>query len=162
MTKYLQAKYEALVLNDIPLPTEVRVNKYLTNHPDEFTRKELDDVTTVFKSLETGLRQGTIFPNDLYRALTRLGLNPTEQEIVDIDNYIAKFDIQFDAEEMVIESVYRDDTSVTSFLLVSCGRKVINSLFVRFYYSNKPGYHNVDKIITKVGTQLIHSFLLGV
>ena len=108
MTKYLQAKYEALVLNDIPLPTEVRVNKYLTNHPDEFTRKELDDVTTVFKSLETGLRQGTIFPNDLYRALTRLGLNPTEQEIVDIANYIAKFDIQFDAGEMVTESVYRD------------------------------------------------------
>ena len=64
-------------------------------------------MTTVFKSLETGLRQGTIFPNDLYRALTRLGLNPTEQEIVDIANYIAKFDIQFDVEEMVTEPVYR-------------------------------------------------------
>ena len=43
MTKYLQAKYEALVLNDIPLPTEVKVNKFVTNHTDEFTRKELDD-----------------------------------------------------------------------------------------------------------------------
>ena len=91
MTNYLQAKYEALVLNDIPLPTAVKVNKYVTNHPDEFTRKELDDVTAVFKSLETGLRQGTIFPKDLHRALTRLGLNPTDQEIVDIANYIAKY-----------------------------------------------------------------------
>ena len=61
MTKYLQAKYEALVLNDIPLPTEVKVNSYVANHPDEFTRKELNDVTTVFKSLETGLRQGTTY-----------------------------------------------------------------------------------------------------
>ena len=90
MTNYLQAKYEALVLNDIPLPTAVKVNRFVTNHPDEFTRKELDDVTAVFKSLETGLRQGTIFPKDLHRALTRLGLNPTDQEIVDIANYIAK------------------------------------------------------------------------
>ena len=94
MTNYLQAKYEALVLNDIPLPTAVKVNKYVTNHPDEFTRKELDDVTVVFKSLETGLRQGTIFPKDLHRALTRLGLNPTDQEIVDIANYIAKYEVQ--------------------------------------------------------------------
>ena len=94
MTNYLQAKYEALVLNDIPLPTAVKVNKYVTNHPDEFTRKELDDVTVVFKSLETGLRQGTIFPRDLHRALTRLGLNPTDQEIVDIANYIAKYEVQ--------------------------------------------------------------------
>ena len=93
MTNYLQAKYEALVLNDIPLPTAVKVNKYVTNHPDEFTRKELDDVTVVFKSLETGLRQGTIFPKDLHRALTRLGLNPTDQEIVDIANYIAKYEV---------------------------------------------------------------------
>ena len=28
---------------------------------------------------------------DLHRAITRLGLNPTDQEIVDISNYIAKF-----------------------------------------------------------------------
>ena len=27
---------------------------------------------------------------DLHRAITRLGLNPTDQEIVDISNYIAK------------------------------------------------------------------------
>ena len=77
----LQAKYEALVLNDIPLPSRVKViidyrstimlmntvitvqvNNSIINHPEEFTSKELEDVTTVFKSLETGLRQGTIFP----------------------------------------------------------------------------------------------------
>jgi len=90
MTNYLQAKYEALVLNDIPLPSVVKVNHTVANHPEEFTVKEMEDVTTVFKSLETGLRQGTIFPKDLHRAITRLGLNPTDQEIVDISNYIAK------------------------------------------------------------------------
>jgi len=78
------------VLNDIPLPTVVKVNQSITNHPDEFTCSELEAVTAVFKSLETGLRQGTIFPKDLHRAITRLGLNPTDQEIVDISNYIAK------------------------------------------------------------------------
>ena len=62
MTNYLQAKYEALVLNDIPLPTAVKVNKYVTNDPEEFTRKELDDVTAVFKSLETGLDRARYFP----------------------------------------------------------------------------------------------------
>ena len=39
-----------------------QVNNNIINHPEEFTSKELDDVTSVFKSLETGLRQGTIFP----------------------------------------------------------------------------------------------------
>ena len=84
----------------------VEVNQSITNHPDEFTCSELEAVTAVFKSLETGLRQGTIFPKvrsgwstgedrkfscqDLHRAITRLGLNPTDQEIVDISNYIAK------------------------------------------------------------------------
>ena len=85
----------------------VEVNHSITNHPDEFTCSELEAVTAVFKSLETGLRQGTIFPKvrqgwsagmigrkfswqDLHRAITRLGLNPTDQEIVDISNYIAK------------------------------------------------------------------------
>ena len=38
------------------------MNNNIINHPEEFTSKELDDVTSVFKSLETGLRQGTIFP----------------------------------------------------------------------------------------------------
>ena len=40
----------------------VEVNQSITNHPDEFTCSELEAVTAVFKSLETGLRQGTIFP----------------------------------------------------------------------------------------------------
>ena len=38
------------------------MNNNIINHPEEFTSKELEDVTSVFKSLETGLRQGTIFP----------------------------------------------------------------------------------------------------
>ena len=37
-----------------------KINHNITNHPEEFTSKELEDVTTVFKSLETGLREGFI------------------------------------------------------------------------------------------------------
>ena len=62
MTTYLQAKFEALVLNDIPLPSDVKINNFVTNHPEELTAKEMDNITAVFRSLETGLREGTIYP----------------------------------------------------------------------------------------------------
>ena len=45
----------------------------VTNHPDMFTDKELENVTAVFRSLETGLRGGTISPDDLPRAMKMLG-----------------------------------------------------------------------------------------
>ena len=43
------------------------------NHPDMMTDKELEDATAVFRSLETGLRGGTISPEDLHRAMKMLG-----------------------------------------------------------------------------------------
>ena len=62
----------------------------MTNNPDMLTDRELEEVTCVFKSFETGLREATIHPNDLHRAMQRLGLNPTEQEVVDIPNEIGR------------------------------------------------------------------------
>jgi hypothetical protein len=78
----------------------------MTNNPDLLTDRELEEVTAVFKSFETGLREATIHPKvtalflplclsgpsfkDLHKAMKRLGLNPTEQEVVDIPNEIAK------------------------------------------------------------------------
>ena len=67
------------------------------------TERELEEVTAVFKSFETGLREATIDPKvqfififavfiqqiirtnlqDLHRAMQRLGLNPTEQEVLE-------------------------------------------------------------------------------
>ena len=44
-----------------------------SNHPDMMTDKELEDATTVFRSLETGLRGATIYPEDLHKAMKRLG-----------------------------------------------------------------------------------------
>ena len=70
--------------------TEVKVTNNITNHPDMLTDKELEDVTAVFRSLETGLRGATIDPQDLHKAMKRLGLNPSDQEMVDIPNRIAK------------------------------------------------------------------------
>ena len=61
MTTYMQEMFEALVLNDIPLPQDIKVNKYITNHIDQLTKKELDDITLVFRSMETGLRVATIY-----------------------------------------------------------------------------------------------------
>ena len=62
MTTNMQEMFEALVLNDIPLPQDIKVNKYITNHIDQLTKKELDDITSVFRSMETGLRVATIYP----------------------------------------------------------------------------------------------------
>ena len=47
-------------------------------------------MTTVFRSFETGLREATIYPKDLLLAMKMLGLNPMEQEIVDLTNEIAR------------------------------------------------------------------------
>ena len=61
MTTYMQAEFEALAL-ERPIITEVKVNSTITNHPDMLTDKELEEVTAVFRSLETGLREATIYP----------------------------------------------------------------------------------------------------
>jgi len=91
MTTYMQSEYEAMQeLEDKPTLTEVRVCNNMTNNPDMLTDRELEEVTAVFKSFETGLREATIHPKDLHKAMQRLGLNPTEQEVVDIPNEIAR------------------------------------------------------------------------
>jgi len=51
---------------------------------------EMEVVTKVFRSFETGLREGTILPKDLNSALKMLGLNPLEQEVLDLTNEIAR------------------------------------------------------------------------
>ena len=62
MTTYMQEEYEALALEARPIITDVKVNSTITNHPDELTDKELEKVTAVFRSMETGLREASIHP----------------------------------------------------------------------------------------------------
>ena len=62
MTTYMQEEYEALALEEKPILTDVKVNTSITNHPDELTDKEVEKVTSVFRSLETGLREATMYP----------------------------------------------------------------------------------------------------
>ena len=62
MTTYMQSEYEALGLVERSIVTDVKVNSTITNHPDMLTDKELENVTAVFRSLETGLREATIYP----------------------------------------------------------------------------------------------------
>ncbi|XP_023338087.1 calmodulin-beta [Eurytemora carolleeae] len=56
----------------------------------ELSDREMEVVTTVFRSYETGLREATIYPKDLLAAMKMLGLNPMEQEIIDLTNEIAR------------------------------------------------------------------------
>ena len=90
----------------------VKVSKTMTNPRNRLTEKEMESVTSVFKSFETGLRGATISSRvppaysfflliqmgfkfqDLPFAMKRLGLNPTEQETVDIPNKIGRYLIQ--------------------------------------------------------------------
>ena len=44
---------------------KVRVCTNMTNNPNLLTDKELEDITTVFRSFETGLREATIHPKVL-------------------------------------------------------------------------------------------------
>merc|ERR1711936_1205103 len=87
MTTYMQ---EELEMEEKPINTDVRVCYDRTSHPEMLTEKEMESVTTVFRSFESGLREATIYPSDLHKAMQMLGLNPTEQEVVDIPNEIAR------------------------------------------------------------------------
>lgn len=58
--------------------------------PDSLTGPEMDVVTVVFHQFETGLREGTIYTRDILDALKALGLNPGEQEVIDITNEVAQ------------------------------------------------------------------------
>ena len=46
----------------VSLLVQVRVCTNMTNNPDMLTDRELEEVTAVFKSFETGLREATIHP----------------------------------------------------------------------------------------------------
>jgi len=106
MTTYRQPEYEALI-QEIraqeerenaeslgcelrPGSAEVRVSTNMAAPTNMLTDRELECITTVFRSFETGLRGATIYPSDLHPAMKMLGLNPSEQEVVDIPNNIAK------------------------------------------------------------------------
>ena len=67
MTTFMQAEFEALAMEGRQIITEVKVNSSITNHPNMLTEKELEKETSVFRSLETGLREASIYP--------RVGLN---------------------------------------------------------------------------------------
>merc|ERR1712062_424277 len=54
----------------------------------ELTDEEREAVTMVFHQFETGLREGTIFTKDALDAMKALGLNPGEQEMIDMTNEV--------------------------------------------------------------------------
>ena len=90
------------------------------------TDYEMDAITRVFRSFETGLRQATILPKvgsnfckleniyyfhqDLVDAMKMLGLNPMEQEVIDLTNNNVKNGfIYFPEFCSIIHQKYRED-----------------------------------------------------
>ena len=73
MTTYRQEEYEAFLLEGRETITDLKVTQETVNHPKMMTDKEMEDATAVFRSLETGLRGGTIYPEDLHKAMKMLG-----------------------------------------------------------------------------------------
>ena len=84
--------------------------KEVGNLKTALTASEMDAVTTVFRSYETGLREATILGRDLHAAMKMLGLNPLEQEIIDLTNNIVKDGfIYFPEFCKVIQKKFRED-----------------------------------------------------
>ena len=75
MTTFRQTEYEAITQEireqeermrkeeNKTGSNDLKVSKTMANHPDMLTDKEMDCVTTVFRSFETGLRGATIDPS---------------------------------------------------------------------------------------------------
>merc|ERR1719195_2519514 len=72
---------------------KVNIKKEVKKKPktavDELTAEEREAVTIVFHQFETGLREGTIFTKDALDAMKALGLNPGEQEMIDMTNEVS-------------------------------------------------------------------------
>ena len=81
MTTFKQEEYESFLLEGKKVVTDVKVTTETLNHPDMMTPKELENATAVFRSLETGLRGGTIDPEDLHKAMKRLGKKLTSPSL---------------------------------------------------------------------------------
>merc|ERR1711892_1010269 len=97
--------------------SDLKTSKTMANPKNMLTDKELQCVTAVFRSFETGLRGATINPCDLHHAMKMLGLNPTEQEVVDIPNNIARKGLIYSPDfcQLVLERFREDDTQEENF-----------------------------------------------
>ena len=121
---------------------ETMVTKTMTSDPDFLTEKEMNAVSSVYRSLGgTSGEEGTILPRDLpqvrgltyyyivklvnsvpslvhlftrtlTQAMRSLGLNPSEQEVIDIPNYITRKGLIYLADfcQMILKW-FRDDAS---------------------------------------------------
>ena len=85
---------ETKIVIDDPVET-VKMKRKTGEGQECLTVKELDDVTTVFRQYEIGLRGGCIDVKDLHPALESLGLKVMEQEVIDMTNAIARDGLVF-------------------------------------------------------------------
>ena len=67
----------------------------MASHPSMLSDNEMDCLTSAFRSLETSLRGATIDQEDIQAAMLMVGLNPSDQECVDIPNEYARLEQNF-------------------------------------------------------------------
>jgi len=68
----------------MPRPTEIK------KKVKPLTEAEMEQVSTVFHQFETGVRSGRIKSVDLLPCMKSVGMNPNEQELVDMTNEVEK------------------------------------------------------------------------
>merc|ERR1712013_118289 len=111
----------------------VSMREATTEGKEEMTEKEMDEVTTVFRSFETGLREATILSKDLHAAMKMLGLNPMEQEVIDLTNNIVKNGFIYfpDFCKTILDKFRQDDEEVfrQNMFKMLCGTEPFPSKF---------------------------------
>lgn len=120
---------------------------------DELTAEEREAVTIVFHQFETGLREGTIFTKDALDAMKALGLNPGEQEMIDMTNEVSVNGLIYYPEfcKLVLRK-YREENRETlnqALFKVICGTDPYPKNFRAKKYKIK------EKFFTKTDFQLM-------
>jgi len=141
-----------VVKDDKTKAVKKKVGKKLTA-VEELTDEEREAVTIVFHQFETGLREGTIFTKDVLQAMKSLGLNPAEQETIDMTNEVGNNGLVYfpDFCKIVLRKYREDDKELLNQALfkVICGTDPYPTNFRAKKYKIK------DKFFTKVDFQFM-------
>jgi len=140
---------------DRPKPKKKVVKKVTA--VDELTNEEREAVTVVFHQYETGLREGTIFTKDVLSAFKALGLNPAEQETIDMTNEVGSNGLVYfpDFCKIVLRKYREEDRETLNQTLFKaiCGTESYPSNFRAKKYKIK------DKYFSKADFQFMMSNL---
>lgn len=81
------------------------------NNVKPLSDDELEQISVVFHQYETGIRSGTIRPGDLLSCMKSVGMNPSEQELLDMINEVEKKGVIYfeDVCKLILRKFREDD-----------------------------------------------------